>query len=289
MRKLSIILVIALCLSLCACDLGVNEAPPAASDVHITAGGIVPGMTAKDVLVEVTIDNQPVACRMELTCFTPEGYYTMVEDEPVPEDFMIRLDVFYSLPKGIDVDHINVVMECDGGNYDGTGSIGHDANGCVEAWSHAFYGEEPQPQDQTEPETQPVTEPEAQLHTHNWTEVSSGYVYINCTSDREVTYTCGCGESKTETVPAPGHDIVVGSTIQPTCTETGITTSSCKRCGAGFINEQPATGHAWSAWSYATGRMHKRVCETCGAEEEASHNIPSGSVTCTDCGADIVN
>ena len=27
----------------------------------------------------------------------------------------------------------------------------------------------------------------------------------------------------------------------------------------------------------------------CGAEETENHNIPAGSVTCTDCGADIIN
>ena len=58
---------------------------------------------------------------------------------------------------------------------------------------------------------------------------------------------------------------------------------------AGFIVDLPAIGHIWSAWVKETGLVHKRTCSECGAEEEASHNIPSGSVTCTDCGADIIN
>jgi len=114
-------------------------------------------------------------------------------------------------------------------------------------------------------------------------------VYVSCTTDSVKTYTCSCGETKKETVPAPGHDLKDGGITQPTCTDPGRQTKTCKRCGAGFINEIPATGHSWSAWGKDTGRVHKRTCNTCGAEETANHNIPSGSVTCTDCGADIVN
>ena len=38
-----------------------------------------------------------------------------------------------------------------------------------------------------------------------------------------------------------------------------------------------------------TGLVHARTCSVCSTEEEANHNIPSGSVTCTDCGSDIIN
>ena len=42
-------------------------------------------------------------------------------------------------------------------------------------------------------------------------------------------------------------------------------------------------------WEKKTGLVHSRICSVCGEEEEANHNIPAGSVTCTDCGADIIN
>lgn len=414
MKKTAFLLVIALCLTLCGCP--VEETPaspqpqsPTVKEVHITAGKIEPGMTAQDVFVEVTIDHQPVPCRVELTGFTSEGYYTMAANEPVPEDFLVRLDVFYSLPKGCTVDDINVTMDCDGGEYDGTGSISVDDNGCeeawsyafygepqevstihpvnirvlefapgmtvdavkvevtidgelvdaridmtehsengvrementekipedsivrlniyyyldhgvtlddievtmdfpgaeydgtgslrdhedgrVEAWSHAFYGtqEESQPQTPPQQETQPETPPQQEAHTHSWIEQTPEFEYVSCTADGVKTYVCSCGETKRETVPAPGHDLAEDSMTEPTCTEIGRKTMHCKRCGAGFITEYPAAGHSWSAWEQDTGRVHKRTCSVCGAEETANHNIPSGSVTCVDCGADIVN
>ena len=286
MKKLSILLVIALCFSLCGCPA--EEQTPAASEmmeVHIHAGKIEPGMTAKDVFVEVTINKQPVACRVQLTGFTWDGYWEMAEDEPVPENSLVRLEVFYSLPKGCDVEQINVTMECDGGNYDGTGSVGNDDDGNIEAWSRAFYGKEPLP-----PETEPVeqTQPTEAPHTHTWVE-QPGPGIVDCTLDGTKNFKCSCGETKSEIIPAPGHDLKAWSITPATCTKEGQKTTSCKRCSAGFTVELPAVGHIWSAWVNATGLLHKRTCSECGAEEEARHNIPSGSVTCTDCGADIIN
>ena len=304
MRKIAIILAAALCLTLCGCPAAPEEPEiPESStpfntdvlEVHITAGKIEAGMTVKDVLVEVTINHQPVACRVELTALTDTGYYIMAENEPVAEDFLVRLDMFYSLPKGYTVDDINEVVDCDGGEYDGTGSVGYDDNGCVEAWSHALYGEaareETQPQEQTQPteQTQPATAPETQPHVHSWTEQNPGFVYISCTADSQKTYTCSCGETKTETVPAPGHDLTEPSVSSATCTQSGSKVTTCKRCGAGFIDEIPATGHTWTEWEKENGLFHKHTCTVCGTEETAAHNIPSGEVTCTDCGEDIIN
>lgn len=296
MKKLAILLVLALCLTLCGCpateDTPQTPGQPVIKEVHITAGKIEPGMTAKDVLVEVTIDNQPVACRVQLTGFAADGYWEMAEDEPVPENFFVRLDVFYSLPKGYDVDQINVTMECDGGEYDGTGSISNDAEGNIEAWSHAFYGTEP-----VAPETppsdedpQPITPPQPQpQHTHSWTEVP-GPGIVDCTIPYAKNYKCSCGETKSETIPAPGHDTKDNVTIKKaTCVETGSETYRCKRCSYVLVVEIPATGHTWSGWTHKTGLVHNRTCSTCGAEETQNHNIPAGDVICTDCGAAIIN
>ncbi|MBQ9857534.1 MAG: hypothetical protein IJO77_00895, partial [Oscillospiraceae bacterium] len=129
MNKLVFLLAMIICFSLCACNIGVSDAQPAALDVQIAAGKIEAGMSPSAVTVEVTIDGQPVACKVELTRFTNDGFYVMAEDEAVPEDFFGRLDVYYSLPEGVDLEGIDVVMECDGGEYDGTGSVGDDANG----------------------------------------------------------------------------------------------------------------------------------------------------------------
>lgn len=152
--------------------------------------------------------------------------------------------------------------------------------------SYAFYGEEPQPPADIPPETQPT---ENQPHVHEWVEKTDGFVYVSCTTDSKKTYTCSCGKTKEETVPAPGHDLREWSVSPATCTRGGTESTSCKRCGQGFLQDLPATGHDWSAWIKETGSKHKRTCNTCGSEEEADHNIPSGSVTCTDCGEVIIN
>ena len=286
MKKLAFLLVIVLCLSLCACKPApevpaapAEPAEPVLLNVQITAGKIEPGMTAKDVLVEVTIDHQPVACRVELTCFTDTGYYVMAEDEAVPENFFGRLDVYYSLPKGKTVDDIDVTMTCDGGEYDGTGSVGNDAQGNEEAWSHAIYGEDATTQEQQPTET----------HIHTWVEDPGKYKPVTCTTDGSKTYNCQCGETWVEKLPATGHDWKVGAERKPTCTEPGSQSKTCKNCGAGLLDSKPATGHSWSAWEYSTGQVHKRSCSSCGAEEEEQHTVPSGTVKCTGCGYDIVN
>lgn len=295
MKKLSIVLLIALCFSLCGCPA--EEPAPTIRErleVHIDAGKIEPGMTVKDVFVEVTIDNQPVPCRVQLTGFVWDGYWEMAADEPVPDEpFAIRVDIFYSLPKGYGMEDADITMDSDGGNYDGTGSISFDEQGNVEAWSRAFYGKEPLPPEteSTEATTQPTetpTQPTQPTHTHTWVE-QPGPSIIDCSLDRTKTYKCSCGETKTETIPAPGHDLKDWVVTPATCTKDGQKTTSCKRCNAGFTVDIPATGHIWSAWIKETGLVHKRTCSECGAEETANHNIPAGSVTCTDCGADIIN
>ena len=305
-------------MTLCACPAqqdAPNQTPQPSSlpvkQVHITVGKIEPGMTAEDISVEVTMDGAPITCRVELTGLSDEGYWDMAQDEKIGDPVFLRLNVFYSLPRGYDLENIHVTMDCDG-EYDGTGSVGYDAAGNVEAWSHALYGgtQETQPTEvttqPTEPETLPPeettqsTEPETlppeettqptepEVHTHSWTEIP-GLSFLDCSLDRVKNYQCSCGATKQETVPAPGHEWKPWNETPATCTDDGQKTTSCKHCSAGLIVDIPATGHTWSDWVMDTGRVHKRTCSVCGEEETANHNIPSGEVTCTDCGADIIN
>ena len=115
------------------------------------------------------------------------------------------------------------------------------------------------------------------------------YYIGKITVDGVKNFKCSCGETKQEIIPAPGHTLNEWSVTPATCTSDGRKIANCKRCAAGFVVELPATGHSWSNWVKKTGLVHSRTCTICGAEEEASHNIPAGSVTCTDCGADIIN
>ena len=269
MKKLiTLLLVLALALSLCACPA--LEVPKV---VHVTAKEITPGMTLQDATAEVTIDGQPVACSVSLIGFDGEGNWLMTEDEVIPESFYVRMDIYYTLPKECqDLDDFLVTVECDGGTYDDTFISASNGEGCLDMVTQIFYGKESQPTE----------------HIHIWEELPSSS-FVVCTEDTHKNFKCSCGETKTETIPAPGHDLKEWREVPATCTRDGYRSTTCKRCGAGYVVELLPTGHTWSAWVKKTGLVHSRTCTVCGAEEEASHNIPAGSVTCTDCGADIIN
>lgn len=69
--------------------------------------------------------------------------------------------------------------------------------------------------------------------THTW---DDGTVTqeATCTETGIMTYTCtDCGETKTETIPALGHDWDAGVLDET----TGITTFTCNRCGATMTSE----------------------------------------------------
>lgn len=80
-----------------------------------------------------------------------------------------------------------------------------------------------------------------------------------CTEDGEKTYTNTNGETKTETIPALGHDYgdwVV--TKVATCTEDGDKKHTCKREGCGYFETEVIP----AAHDYQGG-----YCERCGAFE----------------------
>ena len=65
-----------------------------------------------------------------------------------------------------------------------------------------------------------------------------------CTEDGVTTYTCSrCGDAYTETALAQGHDYLATKTTEPTCTEDGVTTYTCTRCGDFYSRTAPALGH----------------------------------------------
>lgn len=79
-----------------------------------------------------------------------------------------------------------------------------------------------------------------------------------CTSSGSVYYVCeNCQTSYTESIPALGHDYV-GVTVEPDCENTGYTDYTCSCCLHSYQgNFTPALGH-----SYLEG-----VCILCGAED----------------------
>lgn len=84
-------------------------------------------------------------------------------------------------------------------------------------------------------------------HTHSYT--SKVTKPATCTENGVKTYTCECGDSYTETIPATGHnygDFVV--TKPATCTEDGVKTKTCANCNDKITESIPKTGHTSSDW-----------------------------------------
>ena len=83
-----------------------------------------------------------------------------------------------------------------------------------------------------------------------------------CTEDGVLTYTCTvCGASKTEVIPAAGHDTELRGVKSTTCTEDGFTGDLvCKSCGTVVTPGEviPAVGH--------TDADGDGKCDVCGAE-----------------------
>lgn len=65
-------------------------------------------------------------------------------------------------------------------------------------------------------------------HEHNYT--SAVVKEASCTEAGERKYTCVCGDSYTESIPAHGHSYQSKVTKQPTVSEEGVRTYTCSRC-----------------------------------------------------------
>ena len=82
------------------------------------------------------------------------------------------------------------------------------------------------------------------VHEHVYT--SSITKEATCTATGTLTYTCSCGSSYTETIPATGHNYTSVVT-DPTCTDNGYTTNTCIACGDSYISDTVAAkGHSYS-------------------------------------------
>lgn len=71
----------------------------------------------------------------------------------------------------------------------------------------------------------------ANVHTHSYS--SSVTKQPTCTSTGVRTFTCSCGSSYTETIPATGHKYTT-TVIAPTTTEKGYTLHKCSVCGDSY-------------------------------------------------------
>ena len=108
-------------------------------------------------------------------------------------------------------------------------------------------------------------------HEHSYTEEITKQP--TCTEEGEKTFTCDCGDTYTEIIPAKGHTEVIDKAVPATCTTDGKTEGShCSVCGE-VIKAQTvikATGH-----KYDDGKITKQP--TCTAEGVKTY-------TCLECG-----
>lgn len=95
-----------------------------------------------------------------------------------------------------------------------------------------------------------------------------------CTVDGEVVYTCTCGDTYTQIIPASGHSPVTIPEIAPTCTEEGKTEGKrCASCGEILVKQNviSALGHTPIVTAKAvaptcteSGKTAEIKCSACG-------------------------
>ncbi len=90
-----------------------------------------------------------------------------------------------------------------------------------------------------------------------------------CEAEGVKTYTCACGETKTEAISAMGHNYNAVVT-EPTCDTAGYTTHTCANCGDSYVaDETEATGHTWDDGKITTE-------PTCEAEGVKTYSCACG-------------
>ena len=133
--------------------------------------------------------------------------------------------------------------------------------------------------------------------SHTW--VLQSQQAATCTSNGYRNYSCACGQTKSETIYASGHNYSYGSWEQYSSSQHRRT-GSCRNCGA---TDYDYASHSMSygSWSNSSSSQHSRTasCRTCGysTTEYGNHSYSTGawskysdtqhrrSKTCSGCGA----
>ena len=102
--------------------------------------------------------------------------------------------------------------------------------------------------------------PPSSSHTHTYTSDIS--VEATCTQPGSIVYTCSCGDSYTESIPAAGHSYT-STVTAPTCTDPGYTTYHCAVCGDSYVSDFVEAGH-----TYVDG-----ICAVCGEEKAPAYTV----------------
>ena len=120
------------------------------------------------------------------------------------------------------------------------------------------------------------------LHTHSFTAAVTAPA--TCVTDGVMTYTCACGESYTEAIPASGQHTYDSVVTAPTCTTGGYTTYTCKVCGDTYTaDETPKGDHTFTDWHVTIQPttehvgMEIRNCTVCRlVERRILPQLPTG-------------
>ena len=96
---------------------------------------------------------------------------------------------------------------------------------------------------------------------------------VSCLVAGEKTYTCECGDTYTEKIPAIGHTYKTEK-INATCTERGYTTHTCKECGYSYSDTfVAALGHNYGSWKSFNNNEHEATCTRCGEKITEAHKL----------------
>ena len=133
--------------------------------------------------------------------------------------------------------------------------------------------------------------------SHTW--VLQSQQAATCTSNGYRSYSCACGQTKSETIYSSGHSYSYGAWEQYSSSQHRRT-GSCRNCGA---TDYDYASHSMSygSWSNSSSSQHSRTasCRTCGysTTEYGNHSYSTGawikysdtqhrrSKTCTSCSA----
>ena len=114
-----------------------------------------------------------------------------------------------------------------------------------------------------------------------------------CTQSGVRTYSCSCGVSYTELIPATGHRYFERRT-EPTCSSAGEVCYTCSTCGDSYTETIPALGHAYAEQVSRPTCTEQGytiyTCSACGHSYQGNYTAPRGHSFmdgfCTECGAE---
>lgn len=122
------------------------------------------------------------------------------------------------------------------------------------------------------------------VHEHDWGEGEITRA-ATCTDAGEKTYTCACGETKVEEIPALGHEYSEEWTIDAaaTCTTDGSKSHHCSRCGAIADETVIPAGHTWivdeviEEPAFMHDGEYAYVCSECGEPKQETVSRGAGT------------